>query len=83
MQGGEINAGPTGGTTTIFLGGRVSTTTIKPTPHRPGGGIAERGSVSVGEAVRVSWNFDFVIMFLYDGAALPGLNLVEGIRFRK
>ena len=37
----------TGGTATIFLGGRVNTTAIKPAPQRPGSRIAERGSVSV------------------------------------
>ena len=41
-----INAGQTGGTTTIFLGRRVNTSAIKPKPHRPGSRIAERGSMS-------------------------------------
>ena len=46
MREGKSNAEPAGGTAPIFLGGGVSTTVIKPAPHRPDGGIAELGSVS-------------------------------------
>ena len=40
-------------------------------------------SREIGAAVRVSWDFGFVIIILYGGAALPRFNLNEGINFRK